>query len=179
MAAAAPENPDDVHDWSRFQGLLPHVNAEATELHQSREFDVRGLARGVIRYLYQSGDYTSALALTERFIEQWTADSGPDDENVLRAQRHLGNILRLMGRYAEAYKVTEEALARARSCSGRTIRRHCRCVRASGPTFGPTAASPPRATWTRKAGPCLSATTASRTAGRCGCCPAWPSTTAS
>jgi len=118
MAAAVPRDPDDVTTWPRFQGLLPHVNAEATELHQSTEFDVRGLARGVIRYLYQSGDYTSALALTERFIEQWTADSGPDDENVLRAQRHLGNILRLMGRYPEAYKVTEGSLARARVTLG-------------------------------------------------------------
>jgi tetratricopeptide (TPR) repeat protein len=118
MAAAAPDDPDDVATWPRLQELLPHVNAEATELHLSREFAVRGLARGVIRYLYQSGDYTSALALTERFIEQWTADSGPDDENVLRAQRHLGNILRVMGRFAEAYKVTEEAFGRARVTLG-------------------------------------------------------------
>jgi tetratricopeptide (TPR) repeat protein len=118
MAAAAPENPDDALTWPRFQGLLPHVNAEATELHLSREFAVRSLARGVIRYLYLSGDYTSALALTERFIEQWTADSGPDDENVLRAQRHLGNIQRLIGRYPEAYKVTEESLVRARVALG-------------------------------------------------------------
>jgi tetratricopeptide (TPR) repeat protein len=118
MAAAVPENPDDATTWPRFQGLLPHVNAEATELHLSREFAVRSLARGVIRYLYLSGDYTSALSLTERFIEQWTADSGPDDENVLRAQRHLGNIQRLMGRYLEAYKVTEESLARARAALG-------------------------------------------------------------
>ena len=118
MAAAMPENPDDSATWPRFQGLLPHVNAEATELHKSREFAARDLARGVIRYLYQSGDYTSALTLTERFIEQWTADSGPDDENALRAQRHLGNIQRLMGRYAEAYKATEEALAGARATLG-------------------------------------------------------------
>jgi hypothetical protein len=118
MAAAAPTDPDNAENWSRFQGLLPHVNAEATELHQSRDFEVRGLARGVIRYLYLSGDYASALTLTERFIEQWTADSGPDDENVLRAQRHLGNIQRLMGRFAEAYKVTEETLARARVALG-------------------------------------------------------------
>ena len=118
MAAAAPYDPDDATNWSRFQDLMPHVNAEATELHQSREFAVRSLARGVIRYLYQSGDYTSALALTERFIEQWTADSGPDDENVLQAQRHLGNIQRLIGRYHESYKVTEEALARAQVALG-------------------------------------------------------------
>ena len=118
MAAAVPDDPDAASNWQRFLDLLPHVNAEATELHRSREFDVRGLARGVIRYLYQTGDYTSALALTERFIEQWSTDSGADDENVLRAQRHLGNILRLMGRYPEAYKVTEEALARARVVLG-------------------------------------------------------------
>jgi tetratricopeptide (TPR) repeat protein len=118
MAAAVPENPDDNTTWPQFQGLLPHVNAEATELHKASELVVRDLARGVIRYLYQSGDYTSALALTERFIEQWTADSGPDDENVLRAQRHLGNIQRLMGRYAEAFKVTEDSLARARVTLG-------------------------------------------------------------
>ncbi len=118
MAAAVPDNPDDATTWMRFQDLLPHVNAEATELHLSRELEVRSLARGVIRYLYQSGDYTSALALTERFIEQWSTDSGPDDENVLRAQRHLGNILRLMGRYAEAYKVTNESLVKARVLLG-------------------------------------------------------------
>jgi tetratricopeptide (TPR) repeat protein len=118
MVAAAPTDPDNTMSWPQFQDLLPHVNAEATELHLSRRFEVRGLARGVIRYLYQSGDYTSALALTERFVEQWTADSGLDDENVLRAQRHLGNILRLMGRYPEAYEVTEEALARARVALG-------------------------------------------------------------
>ncbi|HTR95196.1 MAG TPA: FxSxx-COOH system tetratricopeptide repeat protein [Trebonia sp.] len=118
MAAAAPTNPDDATTWRRFQDLLPHANAEATELHLSREFAVRDLARGVIRYLYQSGDYTSALALTERFIEQWTADSGPDDENVLRAQRHLANIQRLMGRYADAYRTTEDSLARARVTLG-------------------------------------------------------------
>ena len=118
MASAVPNDPDDATTWPRFQDLMPHVNAEATELHLSREFAVRSLARGVVRYLYQSGDYRSALALTERFIEQWTADSGPDDENVLRAQRHLGNILRLMGRYPEANKVTEESLARAHVALG-------------------------------------------------------------
>lgn len=114
MAAAAPDNPDNPTTWPRFQALLPHVNSEATDLARSQVFEVRSLARGVIRALYGSGDYTSALTLTERFIDQWTRDSGTDDENVLRAQRHLGNIQRLMGRYGEAYEVTEETLERAR-----------------------------------------------------------------
>ena len=109
LAAAAPADPDDATIWPRFKDLLPHVNAESTELPKSREPAVRDLARSMMRYLYQSGDYTSGLALTERFIEQWTKDSGPDDADVLRAQRHLGNILRLLGRYEESYQVTEEA----------------------------------------------------------------------
>lgn len=118
MAAAAPEDPDDAMGWGQFADLLPHVNAESTELHKSREMKVRDLARRMMRYLYQSGDYTSALALAERFIEQWTKDSGPDDENVLRAQRHLGNIQRILGRYPEAYNVTEETFARCRVTLG-------------------------------------------------------------
>jgi tetratricopeptide (TPR) repeat protein len=118
LAAAAPRDPDDATTWPQFQDLLPHVNAESTELHRSREPAVRDLARGVMRYLYQAGDYTSALTLAERFIEQWARDSGPDDSDVLRAQRHLGNIQRILGRFPESYKVTEEALARCRLILG-------------------------------------------------------------
>jgi tetratricopeptide (TPR) repeat protein len=99
------------------QSQRPAVGLAVVVLQQDQAFRVQ-FARGVIRYLYQSGDYTSALALTERFIEQWAADSEPDDENVLRAQRHLGNIQRLMGRYPEAYQVTEDALTRARVVLG-------------------------------------------------------------
>jgi tetratricopeptide (TPR) repeat protein len=110
LAAAAPDDPDDARTWPRFRELLPHVNSEFTELPKSREPAVRDLARNMMRYLYQAGDYISALALTERFIEQWSKDSGPDSPDVLRAQRHLGNILRLLGRFLESYAVTEEAL---------------------------------------------------------------------
>ena len=118
LAAAAPQDPDNATAWDQFADILPHVNAESTELQKSREFDVRDLARRTMRYLYQSGDYVSALALAERFIEQWTKDSGQDDENVLRAQRHLGNTQRLLGRFPEAYKVTEETFARCRATLG-------------------------------------------------------------
>jgi tetratricopeptide (TPR) repeat protein len=118
LATAAPANPDDAKQWSRFRELLPHVNSESTELPKSREAMVRDLARGMMRYLYQSGDYASGLALTERFIEQWSKDSGLDSADVLRAQRHLGNILRILGRYPEAYAITEEALATSRAKLG-------------------------------------------------------------
>jgi tetratricopeptide (TPR) repeat protein len=118
LAAAAPEDPDDAKTWPRFKELLPHVNSDVTELPKSSELAVRDLARKMMRYLYQAGDYASALALTERFIEQWSKDSGPDSPDVLRAQRHLGNILRILGRYPESYAVTEEALANSRAKLG-------------------------------------------------------------
>jgi tetratricopeptide (TPR) repeat protein len=118
LAAAAPADPDDAKTWPRFEELLPHVNSESTELLKSREPEVRDLARKMMRYLYQAGDYASALTLAERFIEQWTKDSGPEDSDVLRAQRHLGNTLRFLGRYRESYKVTEEALATCRATLG-------------------------------------------------------------
>jgi tetratricopeptide (TPR) repeat protein len=114
LAAAAPEDPDDAKSWPRFRELLPHVNSDSTDLPKSSDPQVRDLARTMMRYLYQSGDYTSALALTERFIEQWTKDSGPDDPDVLRAQRHLGNIQRILGRYPESYQLTADALGRSR-----------------------------------------------------------------
>jgi tetratricopeptide (TPR) repeat protein len=117
-AAAAPKDPDNARSWPRYRDLLPHVASDSTELAKSCEPRVRELALAMMRYLYQSGDYASCLALTERFIEQWTTDSGPDSPDVLRAQRHLGNVLRLLGRYAQSCSVTEQGLDRARTVLG-------------------------------------------------------------
>jgi tetratricopeptide (TPR) repeat protein len=118
LAGAAPDDPDNAVNWPRFKDLLPHVNAESTELVKSRDPAVRNLALSTMRYLNQSGDFASGLALAERFIEQWTKDSGPDSSDVLRAQRHIGNLLRNLGRYEESYRVTNDTLPRARVALG-------------------------------------------------------------
>jgi tetratricopeptide (TPR) repeat protein len=118
LAAAAPRDPDDADSWPRWRELLPHVASESTELAKSREPVVRELALNTMRYLYQSGDYSSCLRLTERFIEQWTGDSGPDSPEVLQAQRHLGNALRALGRYPESFSLTENMLGKSRLIMG-------------------------------------------------------------
>jgi tetratricopeptide (TPR) repeat protein len=115
LAAATPDNPDDQTKWSRFRDLLPHVAAESTGVPKSNEPMVRDFALRMMRYADQSGDYQSSIALAERFIEQWAKDSGPDSPDVLRAQRHLGNALRSMGRYKESSTITEDTLSRARA----------------------------------------------------------------
>jgi tetratricopeptide (TPR) repeat protein len=118
LAAGAPKNPDDNKLWPRYAELVPHVNAEAMQLPLSREAEVRSFVLDIVRYLYRSGDHPSARTFADRFIEQWTADYGPDDPNVLDAQRHLGNSLRELGHYSEAYEMIERTLQRSREVLG-------------------------------------------------------------
>ncbi len=64
----------------------------------------------MMRYLYLSGDLVTCLSLTEQFIKQWSEDSGPDSQDVMQAQRHRGNALRLLGRYQESSDLTRKIL---------------------------------------------------------------------
>jgi tetratricopeptide (TPR) repeat protein len=118
LAAAAPVDPADEQQWERYRELLPHVTSEATDLAASGDPAVREFALNMTRYLYLSGDLTSCQDLTERIIDQWTADSGPDDPNVLAAQRQIGDVLFGLGRYAEANALNEQTLTKAREVLG-------------------------------------------------------------
>jgi tetratricopeptide (TPR) repeat protein len=114
LAAAAPLDPANEAQWGRYRELLPHVTSDATDLAASDDPAVRDFALKMARYLYLSGDLTSCQDLTKQIITQWTADSGPDDRNVLAAQRQLGDVLFGLGRYAEAYTLNEQTLTKAR-----------------------------------------------------------------
>lgn len=118
LAAAAPSDPADDRQWARYHELLPHVTSEATEMARSRDPAVREFVLNMMRYLYLSGDVASCLTLTKRCIDQWTADSGPEDSSVLTAKRHYGDVLRQIGRYSEAYLLIRETLDTARKALG-------------------------------------------------------------
>jgi tetratricopeptide (TPR) repeat protein len=118
LAAAAPDDPADDRQWPRYRELLPHVTSAATDLAGCLDPKVRTFVLNMMRYLYLSGDRTSAQVLTQAFIDRWTADSGPDDQSVLSAQRHLGDMLRSLGRFQEAYELVEAGLAAARKILG-------------------------------------------------------------
>ena len=113
LAAGAPGNPTDVETWHRYSELVAHVGSPQTDLAHCQEPAHRAFALDVVRYLFVSGDLSSCESFAKRFIEQWTADSGPDDEHVLDARRHLGNALRELGRAAEAYQIIESTLQSA------------------------------------------------------------------
>jgi hypothetical protein len=113
LAAGAPGNPSDANSWPRYRDLVAHVGSLTTDLAHCQVRAHRGFALSVVRYLYVYGDFASCRAFAERFIEQWTEDSGPTDEHVLDANRHLGNALREVGEAARAGEIIETTLRRA------------------------------------------------------------------
>jgi len=116
LADAADLDPDDEANWPRYAELIPHiVPARVEECARPR---IRDFAVNTVRYLYRSGDRALARAFVERFLERWTADSGPDDLHVIDARRHLGNVLRDLGHYQESYALTQATLEQARRVRG-------------------------------------------------------------
>ncbi|WP_248963418.1 FxSxx-COOH system tetratricopeptide repeat protein [Sphaerisporangium perillae] len=103
LAGSAPPDPDKIDRWREFEELVTHIGP--SRLAGCEDPGVRAFALNIVRYLYQAGNYRSALSFVTGFIEQWTEISGPGHMDVLVAQKHLGNILRRLGEYAEAYKV--------------------------------------------------------------------------
>ena len=110
LAAGAPHSPAESQLWPRYAALVAHVAAPVTDLPGCRAPQVRAFALDVVRYLYNSGDFASCRAFAERFITRRTADSGATDPYVLDAQRHLGNALRQLGQYTEAYEIVQTTL---------------------------------------------------------------------
>jgi tetratricopeptide (TPR) repeat protein len=118
LAVSAPPDPDDDNLWPLYAALVPHVAAANTGLAGCVDLAVRNFALDVIRYLYVSGDPETSRSFAERFIARWTRDSGPDAVEALNAQRHLGNALRELGKYQDAYIQTEATLRRASEIAG-------------------------------------------------------------
>ncbi|WP_308250850.1 FxSxx-COOH system tetratricopeptide repeat protein [Nonomuraea rhizosphaerae] len=107
-------NPDESVNWSRYGGVLGHV--VPSRLQESYDPKVRDFALSLARYLYMSSD-GYAQEFVNLFIHKWEQDSGPDDPHVLRAYRELGNILRQLGRYNEAYELNQQTLAKIQRVS--------------------------------------------------------------
>ena len=116
LAMGAPRNPDDNRLWPRYAALVAH--AQSSRIEQSRNPAVRRFALDLVRYLYNSGDQESARVFAERFIEAWRPDTDPHDTQLLQAQQHLGNVLRALGRYEQAFAVDQSTLGQAREVLG-------------------------------------------------------------
>jgi tetratricopeptide (TPR) repeat protein len=118
LAASSPKDAGNSAMWPRYKELVAHATSATTDVPSCKVPAVRAFALGIVRYLYRSGDHASSYSLAQRLITQWTKDSGPDADVVIDAQRHLGNALRELGRYAEAYEVNSRTLALSRRILG-------------------------------------------------------------
>ncbi|MGI8332665.1 FxSxx-COOH system tetratricopeptide repeat protein [Actinomadura scrupuli] len=111
LAAADPSNPDDTQSWPGYARLLPHIGPASVATCPDRS--VRFLMRGIIRYLYQSGNATAALKLARECQQNWTSDPDSDPLDICAINRHLGFALRSAGHFREALEVNRQALADA------------------------------------------------------------------
>ena len=116
LAAAAPDDPDDIDNWGRYDELLAHV--VPSELVHCEDPEGREMVRNVVRYLYNVGDLGTCDDLSRTALESWTTTSGTDDEDVLILAGHRANLLWTQGAYAEAYELRRDTLERMRRVFG-------------------------------------------------------------
>jgi tetratricopeptide (TPR) repeat protein len=120
LAAGSPADPADLRQWVAFAELVAHVGSEVVDLADCAVPEHRAVALATLRYLYLSGDLASCRSFAGRFIDGWADESDPA---VLETERHLGNVLRQLGKYPEAYEINEAALTTATRTLGPRDRR--------------------------------------------------------
>ena len=131
LAAADPGDPDDPENWQQYEELLAHVGP--SEVVECRTPEVRRLAQNTVRYLYVTGNYTSALSSADRALVRWMADSGEDEPHVLTMTRLKIQALQALAKYEEAYDLTNHTLDRMRAVLGddheeTLILMNCHCI---------------------------------------------------
>ncbi|NKZ06251.1 tetratricopeptide repeat protein [Actinomadura latina] len=137
LANYIPSDPGNAGNWDTYLNALGHL--EPAGVARCQEPAVRELALNMITFLYASADYLSAQGFVQSFIENWSAASGPDHENVLELKVQLGNLLRELGQYDEAarhdsetHQAAEKALGRDHDTTLRALRGRAADLRASG-----------------------------------------------
>jgi tetratricopeptide (TPR) repeat protein len=116
LAAADPLEPRDAANWPAYAELYAHI--APSDVISCRQPNVRLLVINIVRYLYAIGDFVSALSDADRAIERWTAESGPDNRDLLVMSGAKASVLWSIGRYGEAYELRRATLAQMRATLG-------------------------------------------------------------
>ncbi|MFG2192885.1 FxSxx-COOH system tetratricopeptide repeat protein [Streptomyces sp. NPDC048639] len=120
LVAADPRSPASPRNWARYAELIPHL--EPSGALDSAEDDVRDLVLNCVEYLRMRGEYHDGWWLSRLAVERWRAASALTDRRVLVAVHQQANMLRRLGRYAEAETVGREVLRTlVADASARTI----------------------------------------------------------
>ncbi|MEV4316715.1 FxSxx-COOH system tetratricopeptide repeat protein [Actinocrispum sp. NPDC049592] len=110
LAAANPGEPDDSRFWGHYAEVGPHIIA--ADLANAEDFEARRVVLDQVRYLYRIGHYQQSADLGRQLISSvnGTNASEADHHVYVLARHHLGNAMRMQGRYSAARQVTLEAL---------------------------------------------------------------------
>ncbi|MER7440898.1 FxSxx-COOH system tetratricopeptide repeat protein [Micromonospora avicenniae] len=115
LAASRPrENVDDPATWPRLRMLWPHL--EVSDALTCREESVRQLLIDRARYLWQRGGLAQAEEFSRHVDEIWSAQltgaagGFEPDQHLLHLRFNRANILRTMGRFAEAWELDKQVL---------------------------------------------------------------------
>lgn len=116
LAAADPDEPDDIDNWPRYDELLAHV--VPSEAVKCEETEGRRLVRNMVRYLFNIGDLHTCDDLSSAALDEWTQVSGPDDPDALVLAGLRAVLLWTQGAYSEAYELRRATLERMRRVFG-------------------------------------------------------------
>jgi tetratricopeptide (TPR) repeat protein len=116
LAAADPDGPEETENVVRYDELLAHLVPSGVVRCDQR--DGRRLIRNMVHYLYWVGDLWTCDALSSEALEAWTADSGPDDIDVLILSGQRADLLWTQGNYPGAYQLRSATLERMRAALG-------------------------------------------------------------
>jgi tetratricopeptide (TPR) repeat protein/CO dehydrogenase nickel-insertion accessory protein CooC1 len=107
---------DDPANWSRYNMIWPHLGpSRAEECDDPR---TRQLLIDWVRYQWKHGEYDACLSLAKRLENIWTQRLGPDHQQTLHLRFHIANVLRSLGRFAEARELDTYVLERQRAVLG-------------------------------------------------------------
>jgi tetratricopeptide (TPR) repeat protein/CO dehydrogenase nickel-insertion accessory protein CooC1 len=107
---------DDPANWSRYNLIWPHLGpSRAEECDDPR---TRQLLIDWVRYQWKHGEFDACLSLANRLENLWTQQLGPDHQQTLHLRCHIANVLRSLGRFAEARELDTYVLERQRAVLG-------------------------------------------------------------
>ena len=107
---------DDPANWSTYDIIWPHLGpSQAEECLDPR---TRQLLIDWVRYQWKHGEFEYALSQAKRLQALWTQQLGPDHQQTLHLQTQTANVLRSLGRFAEARDLDTYVLERQRAVLG-------------------------------------------------------------
>ncbi len=116
LASADPGRPTDTRLWPRYAEIVPHL--EASGALESTNPDIQSMVLNCLRYLYLSGEYTTALRIGDVTSQHWPHLLEAGHPRLWDLVHSQANALRAMGDYTTTERMDREAYEQLRAQRG-------------------------------------------------------------